>query len=147
MRKDQSIYTRAVHAGERGPRPDYTPVSAPIHHSVGYVYEDMMDLDGIFGNERPGYVYTRYGSPTVSALERAIATLEDAEDVVAFASGMGAIHASLMGAGVRSGTSVVAAADVYGATYALLDQTFTELGVRVRFVDIADLGICLTPLG
>jgi cystathionine beta-lyase/cystathionine gamma-synthase len=139
MLEDKSIYTQAVHAGERGPRPDYTPVSTPIYHSVGYVYDDMRDLDGIFGNERPGYVYTRYGSPTVDALERAITTLESAEDAVAFASGMGAIHASLLGAGARTGTSVVAAADVYGATYALLDQTFTELGVHVRFVDVADL--------
>ena len=139
MLKDRSIYTRAVHAGERGPRSDYTPVSTAIHPSVCYVYDDMADLDGIFGNERDGYVYPRYGSPTVSVLERAIATLEGADDAVAFASGMGAIHAALMGAGVRAGTSVVAAADVYGATYALLEQTFTELGVRVRFVDIANL--------
>ena len=50
-----------------------------------------------------------------------------------------AVHAALLGAGVRAGTSVVAAADVYGATYALLEQLFTELGVRVRFVDITDL--------
>ena len=52
---------------------------------------------------------------------------------------MAAIHAVLLGAGVRAGTAVVAAADVYGATYALLDKTFTALGVRVRFVDITDL--------
>ncbi|HSR30559.1 MAG TPA: PLP-dependent aspartate aminotransferase family protein [Anaerolineae bacterium] len=139
MLEGKSIYTQAVHAGERGQSPDYTPVSTPIYPSVGYLYEDMNDLDGIFGGERAGYVYPRYGSPTVSAFEAAIATLESAGDAVAFASGMGAIHAALMGAGVRAGTAVVAAADVYGATYALLERTFTSLGVRVRFVDITDL--------
>ena len=137
--KGRSIFTRAVHAGERGPRPDFTPVSTPIQHSVGYLYDDMKDLDGIFGGERPGYVYPRYGSPTVSAFERAIAELEGAEDAVAFASGMGAVHAGLLGAGVSAGKAVVAAADVYGATYALLERTFTGLGVQVRFVDITDL--------
>jgi cystathionine beta-lyase/cystathionine gamma-synthase len=139
MLKGKSIFTRAVHAGERGPRPDFTPVSTPIQHSVGYLYEDMVDLDGIFGGQQAGYVYPRYGSPTVSAFEQATAELEEAEDAVAFASGMGAIHAALLGAGVSAGKAVVAATDVYGATYALLEHTFTGLDVRVRFVDITDL--------
>lgn len=139
MVRYKSIYTQAVRAGERGPQPDYRPVSTPIHHSVGYTYDAMEDLDGIFGDEREGFVYPRYGSPTVSAFEQAIATLEDAEDAVAFSSGMAAVHAALLGAGVRAGASVVAAADVYGATYALLEKMLTGLGVRVRFVDIADL--------
>ena len=139
MLKGKNIHTQAVHAGERGPRPDYTPVSTPIHHSVGYLYQDMGDLDGVFGGERAGFVYPRYGSPTVSAWEQAIAILEHAEEAVAYASGMGAIHGALLGAGVEAGTAVVAAADLYGATYALLERTLTSLGVRVRFVDISDL--------
>ncbi|MGD9404027.1 MAG: PLP-dependent aspartate aminotransferase family protein [Anaerolineae bacterium] len=139
MPKDRSIFTQAVHAGERAPRPDFTPVSTPVHFSVGYLYDDMADLDGVFGGERAGFVYPRYGSPTVSAFEQAVAVLEGGEDAVAFASGMAAVHAALMGAGVRTGSAVVAAADLYGASYALLERTFVELGVRVRFVDITDL--------
>jgi len=53
---NKAFATRAVHAGERGPRPDYTPVVAPIHPTVGFVY----------------------GSPTVAAFEAAIADLEQA---------------------------------------------------------------------
>ncbi len=139
MLEEKSIFTQAVHAGERGPRPDYTPVSTPIHPSVGYVYEDMADLDAVFAGEREGYVYPRYGSPTVTAFERAVAVLEGAEDAVAFASGMAALHAALLSAGVQAGARVVSAADLYGATYALLDKVLTPLGVRVSFVDIADL--------
>ena len=141
MSERKSIFTQAVHAGERGHRPDYTPVSTPLHYSVGYLYDDMADLDGVFGGERAGFVYPRYGSPTVSAFERAVADLEGSEDAVAFASGMGAIHAALMGAGVRAGRSVVAAADLYGATYALLERGLTCLGVGTRFVDITDLDL------
>ena len=139
MLEDKSIFTRAVHAGERGPRPDFRPVSTPIYHSVGYLYDDMENLDGVFGGQRDGYVYPRYGSPTVRTFEQAVATLEAAGDAVAFASGMGAVHAALLGGDVRAGTAVVAAADVYGATYALLEKLFAELDVRVRFVDITDL--------
>jgi len=139
MLEGKSIYTQAVHAGERGPRPDFTPVSTPIYPSVGYLYDDMQDLDAVFAGTRPGFVYPRYGSPTVGALEQAVATLEGAEDAVAFASGMAAVHATLLGASVRAGSAVVAAADLYGATYALLERLFTSLDVRVRFVDITAL--------
>ena len=96
---DRSIYTQAVHAGERGPRPDFAPVSTPVHHSVGYTYDTMEELDDIFAGERVGFVYPRYGSPTVGAFERAVTTLEGAGDAVAFASGMAAVHAALLGAG------------------------------------------------
>lgn len=135
----QAFATRAVHAGERAPRPDYTPVSTPIQPSVGYTYDSMADLDAIFANEREGYVYPRYGSPTLSAFERAMADLEGGESALAFASGMAAIHAAILAAGVRMGATVVAAVDLYGATYTLLHQLLSELGVTVRFVDVGRL--------
>lgn len=138
--KDKGPHTQAVHAGERGPRPDFTPVSTPIYHSVGYLYDEMEELDAVFGGQRAGHVYTRYGSPTVLAFEQAMALLEKAGDAVAFASGMAAVHAALLGAGARAGTAVVAAADLYGATYALLERLFPAMGISVRFVDIADHG-------
>ncbi len=45
---DKAFLTRAVHAGERAERPDFTPVATPIHPSVGYLYDSMDDLDAIF---------------------------------------------------------------------------------------------------
>ena len=53
---NQAFATRAVHAGERAPRPDYTPVVAPNHPTVGYLYDSMDDLDAIFATTREGYV-------------------------------------------------------------------------------------------
>jgi cystathionine beta-lyase/cystathionine gamma-synthase len=133
------LTTRAVHTGARPPRPDFTPTVTPIYPSVTYGYDSMKDLDGVFAGSRQGYVYTRYGNPTVTALEEAIATLEEGEAALAFASGMAAIHAALLAVGARAGSAVVAAQDVYGATYALLDQLMHSQGVTIRFVDIADL--------
>jgi cystathionine beta-lyase/cystathionine gamma-synthase len=138
--KDKDLSTRAVHAGERAPRPDFTPVVTPIYPSIGYLYDDMDDLDAIFAGAREGYVYTRYGNPTVTALEAAIADLEEGQAALAFASGMAAIHAALLGLGLRAGTSALVARDVYGATYALFDRLLASQGVDVRFLDMADLG-------
>ncbi len=137
--KNQTFATRAVHAGERSTPGGYTPVATPIHPSVGFVYESMDELDAIFATTQSGYVYPRYGSPTVAAFEEAMANLENGEAAYAFASGMAAMHATLLAAGVRAGSAVVAALDVYGATYTLLNRLFTELGATVRFVDGTDL--------
>jgi cystathionine gamma-synthase/methionine-gamma-lyase len=136
---DWALETRAVHAGRTGDqkgRP-YIPTVPPIHPSVTYSYERMEDLDEAFATE--GYVYTRHGNPTVAALEVAVAALEDGESAVAFASGMAAIHAALLAAGARAGAAVVAARDLYGATYLLLDRLLRSQGVTVRFVDVTDL--------
>ena len=135
----KAFATRAVHAGERVPPSDYVPVASPIHPTVGFVYESMDDLDAVFGATRPGYVYPRYGSPTVTALEVAVADLEGGEAAFGFASGMAAVHVALLAAGVRAGTAVVAALDLYGATTTLLERLMTELGVTVRLVDMTDL--------
>jgi len=145
---EQSLFTLAVHAGERSTEttpltgPDagrsYTPVVTPVHHSVGYTYEDTEDLDAVFAGASDNPVYTRYGNPTVNAFEAAVASLEGGAAALAYSSGMAALHSALLAAGARAGAAVVAAHDVYGATYALLDRLLASQGVTVRFVDVAD---------
>jgi cystathionine beta-lyase/cystathionine gamma-synthase len=139
MEPSLSFATQAVHAGEQRSQPDFLPVNTPIYHSASFVYDDLETMDAIFAGERPGYVYTRYGNPTVAALERAMATLEGGETAVAYASGMAAIHATLLALEVVSGTAVVAAQDVYGATSTLLTTIFARQGVHIRLVDMTDL--------
>lgn len=134
-----SFQTRAVHAGERAPGADYKPVTTPISTAVGYLYESMDDMDAVFAGKKDGYVYVRYSNPTVAAFEAAVASLEEAEAAQAYSSGMAAIHAALLGSGVKSGASVVAAMDVYGATFNMLQGLFKNLGVNARIVNVSDL--------
>ena len=136
---NKSFSTRAVHAGERMPRGGFMPVVAPIHPTVGFTYESMDELEAIAAAAREGYVYPRYGSPTVAAFEAAVAELEGGEAAFALASGMAAMHIALLAASVRAGASVVAALDIYGATFVLLSRLLAELGAQVRFVDVTDL--------
>lgn len=142
----KSFSTRAVHAGERLPQGKFTPVSTAIQPTVGYLYESMDDVDEIFGGTKEGYVYSRYGNPTVTAFETAIADLEGAEAAYSFASGMAALHVALLAAGVGAGKSVVAATDVYGATYNLVSKLFASLGAVPRMVDVTDLRAVETAL-
>lgn len=130
--------TRAVHAGERPPRPDFTPTVMPIYPATAYIYDETSIQDAVFGNERPGYVYSRYGNPTNQALEEAIADLEGTEAAIAYGSGMAAVHAAILSQ-VQAGNRIVAARDCYGATSAVLSNVFATLGVRSTMVDIQDL--------
>lgn len=141
-----SLFTRAVHAGERLPAPDYSPTTTPIHPAVTYLYEAMEDLDAVLGRARDGFVYRRYGNPTTHAFEVALADLENGEMAMTYASGMAAMHAALLAAGVRPGGRVVAARDCYGATYTLLDRLFAEQGVTTHFVDVTNLEEVATVL-
>ncbi|MEZ4767351.1 MAG: PLP-dependent aspartate aminotransferase family protein [Caldilineales bacterium] len=134
----QSIFTQSVHAGERAPAPREVPVTTPLYHSVGYLEPSAAVMEDVFSGETIGYVYRRYTSPTVEAFERAVAALEGGDGAFATASGMAAVHAALLAAGVRAGSHVVAARDCYGATYDLLATLLTEQGVTVHFVDATD---------
>src|SRR5918998_3613489 len=123
LRALRGFTTRAVHAGERPERPDFTPTVTPIYPSVSYLADDPETQDAVFGGGQPGYVYTRHRNPTTRALEVAVAALEETEDAVAFGSGMAALLAAILNE-VQAGDQVVASRDLYGATQALMGNVF-----------------------
>ncbi len=130
--------TRAVHAGERIPLPTERSTTTPIFPTTTFLHTEMESLDAVFAGEQPGYNYARHGNPTVRALEVAIAALEDTEDALAFGSGMGALHAAILGS-VTAGTKIVAPQELFGSTLALLGTIFDSLEVETTIVDIYDL--------
>ena len=104
-----------------------------------YWYDSADDLDRVLGDEQPGYSYARYASPTVVGFEAAVAALEGAPAAVAFGSGMAAIHAAVRACAPTPGSVLFASQDCYGGTFTLLNNTLTQEGVKVRFVDVFDL--------
>ncbi len=129
----------AVHAGERLPAFDTKPVTTPIYSSVAFEAPSAAVLDEVFEGTRPGYCYTRHGNPTLEALEETITRLERGAGAIAFASGMAAVHAALLTAGVASGDRVVSSQDIYGATHALFRDVMAPLGVETRYAPATDL--------
>ena len=131
--------TSAVHAGEHVPPARFIPISTPIHVGASYLYDDLEQLYAVTTGERAGYVYTRYGNPTVSAMESAIAELEGTEAAFGVSSGMAAIHTAFLGAGLRAGDRIVASRDIYGSAFTLLNGLLRRFGVETTFVDVTDL--------
>jgi cystathionine beta-lyase/cystathionine gamma-synthase len=113
------------------------PLVPPVHLANVYVFEDLAQVDAVWEGREPGYVYGRFGTPSHTALEETLATLEGGESGLATSSGMGALSAFLLG-GLRPGDHVVAGQDLYGATTALLREQAGRWGIRVTFTDATE---------
>ena len=147
MGKELRPGTRVVRSARALPAGEGVPVAPPLVQSVAFDYRSAARQDEVFGNERVGYVYGRYGSPTTAALETALADLEGTEAVVCFTSGMAAIAAFVDACAVASGGRVLAQEDIYGQTRALFERWNREHGAKIDFVDATDLGAVERALG
>jgi methionine-gamma-lyase len=129
--------TRAIRAASRTPRVDQRPSSVPIYQTATFASADAQELGDVAADPRAGYAYSRISNPTSSALGAAYAELASGEAGVAFASGMGAIHAALASQ-LKAGDRVVAPLVAYGSTRTQLIDTFARFGVSVDFADLTD---------
>ncbi len=123
--------TRAVHAGEE---PDYSAtgdVAVPIHLSATFARREV---------DKPtaGLEYSRTGNPTRLALEKRLASLENAKHALAFSSGMAA-ETTLLLSSLSKGDHVVAENDLYGGTVRLFERTLAKFGVTFSYVDTRSL--------
>lgn len=83
--------------------------------------------------------YTRYGNPTHTAVESAVAQLEGVDEALLFASGMNAITTSVL-ALLKSGDHIISQCDIYGGTSKFLSTWLPKLGIETTFVDSTDYG-------
>lgn len=107
------------------------PLSTPIYQTSTF---EVTDNDQQVSAIPTDQFYTRYGNPTNTVAEAAIAELEGADGALLFASGMGAIT-SVIFALVKAGDHIVAQRDIYGGTTKFLSQWLPKLGVETTFVD------------
>jgi len=135
--KDQA--TQSLHAGERWEKQYFWTSSTPIHNSTTFFYDSAHDLDDRVYYRKPGYVYSRGGSPTNATLERALSTLEGAEVTLVCSSGMAASHLALLAAGAAQDQLILCSSDVYGSVYTMVENIFPHLGGRSTLMDFSDL--------
>lgn len=109
-------------------------VAAPIYQSSTFAFHNAQEGAEIFAGTREGYVYTRLGNPTQSALEREMAFLECGEAALALASGMAAISTAIL-AIVTPGETIVSSRTLYGGTHKLFKELFPRIGLEVIDVD------------
>ncbi|MEE8172652.1 MAG: O-succinylhomoserine sulfhydrylase [Alphaproteobacteria bacterium] len=128
--------TRMVRGGTR--RSAHGETSEAMFLTSGFVYEDAAEAEARFKGEAPGFVYSRFGNPTVAMFERRLALLEGAEACKATSTGMAAVFASLM-AQLRAGDHVVSSRALFGSCLYIVSELLPRYGFEVTLVDGLDL--------
>ena len=124
--------TNLVRGGLR--RTEVGETSEALFLTSGYVYSSAADAEARFKGEAPGFVYSRYGNPTVSMFEKRLAILEGAEGWRATSTGMAAVFSALM-CQLRAGDHVISSRALFGSCFYILSEILPRYGIKVSFVD------------
>ncbi len=125
-----------VHGGIE--RTAYGETAEALFLTSGFVYDSAEQAEATFKGEMEHYQYSRFGNPTVAMLERRLALLEGAEACRATATGMAAVHATLL-SHLKSGDRLVASRALFGSCHWIVSTLLPRYGVETVFVDGADL--------
>ena len=128
--------TQLVRGGTE--RSHHGETSEALFLTSGYVYDTAAQGNARTADEEAGYVYGRFGNPTVTMFEDRLALIEGADACQATATGMAAVFASLMSQ-LRAGDHVVASRVMFGACYVVVDQLLPRYGIETDLVDGTDL--------
>jgi O-succinylhomoserine sulfhydrylase len=127
--------TLAVRAGTQ--RSQFQEHSEAMFLTSSFVFGSAAEAAARFSGAEAGPIYARFTNPSVSMFEERLAALEGAERCVAFASGMAAILATVMGL-MRAGEHVVASRSIFGSTVQLFQNILGRFGVETTFVSPTD---------
>ena len=126
--------TEAVHGGTSLDKKN-GPLTTPIYQTSTFEVTDMQEQLRATPTDS---FYTRYGNPTHTVAEKAIAALEGTDAALLFSSGMAAITTSFLSL-VKAGDHIVAQRDIYGGVIKFLSQWLPKLGIETTFVDTNDI--------
>ena len=127
MKKPMQFNTKTIHGGQE-PDPAYGAVMPPIYQTSTYSQAEPGD--------HKGYEYSRTHNPTRRALEKSMASIENGQYGLCFASGLAAIDAVIKL--LQPGDEVLSSNDLYGGSYRLFAKIFEGMGIRFHFVDLTD---------
>ena len=129
--------TLQLHVGQESPDPVTDARAVPIYQTSSYVFRNSDHAAARFGLTDAGNIYGRLTNPTEDVFERRIAALEGGVAALAVASGAAAVTYTIENL-AQNGDHIVAAKNIYGGTYNLLEHTLPSYGVKTTFVDPFD---------
>jgi len=135
-KKSHRLATQLVRGGIN--RTGHKETAEAIFMTSGFVYDSAEEADLRFAGTSPGYLYGRYGNPTIRILEEKLMLLEGAEECLCVGSGMAAVTTAVMGV-VKAGDRVIAPRALFSSCLWLLDTYLPRFGVEVEMVDGEDL--------
>ncbi len=128
--------TRAVRSGTN--RSQFQETSEAMFMTSGYAYDSAEQAERRFKDEEAGFIYSRFGNPTVGMFEDRMAALEGMPAARATATGMAAVTATML-CHLSAGDHVVSAKALFGSCRFILDNVLPRFGIEVTLVDGPDL--------
>jgi methionine-gamma-lyase len=136
--KNMGFNTKLIHSGEF--EDQFGSASVPIYQTSTFKFQNAQHGADCFSGASDGYIYTRIANPTIRALEKNIAELENGYDGIATSSGMSAITSVYM-ALLGAGSHIISTASVYGPARGVLEKDFSRFGVEADFINTSDIKI------
>ena len=128
--------TLLVHGGIQ--RTPFGETTEALFLTSGFVYDDAEQAEATFQGTVSHYQYSRFGNPTIQMLEDRLALLEGAETCRVTATGMAAVHATLL-SHLKTGDHLVASRALFGSCHWIVSTLLPRYGITSEFVDGADL--------
>jgi len=136
MGKDtKGFSTTSIHGSSM--KDQYGSLIMPIYNSSTFIFDSTAQGAARFALEEPGYIYSRLGTPTTSALEETLAKLEHGEAGLVTATGMGAVTATIWTL-INGGEEIIADKTLYGCTFEFFEHHLSRFGVTVHFIEMAN---------
>ena len=135
-RKDRNFKfeTLQLHVGQENPDPVTDARAVPIYQTSSYVFRNCDHAAARFGLADAGNIYGRLTNPTEDVFEQRMAALEGSVAALAVASGAAAITYTIENL-AQAGDHIVAAKNIYGGSFNLLEHTLPQYGIEATFVD------------
>jgi len=134
--KKWNLETKLIREGLN--RSQFGETSEPIYMTSSYVYDSPEQAEARFKGDDDGFIYSRYGNPTVQMFEDRLASIENADKCFATATGMAAVFASLM-CQLEKGDKVVSSRALFGSIYQILTKILPKYGIETVLVNGTDL--------
>ncbi|WP_270453559.1 trans-sulfuration enzyme family protein [Halonatronomonas betaini] len=136
IKPKDNFSTKLIHAREPDKKPE-NALNNPIFMTSTFTFDSLEAAEAAFEFETDDYVYTRGNNPTLKIFEDKMAEIENGAAGVAFASGMGAISATLLSL-LEPGDNIVAHQILYGSSYKLINEWLRDYNIEGKLVDFND---------
>ncbi len=128
-------------AAQQGGGPPFVlrePAVTPVYATTAYEFESVAQLEEFLADQDKGYIYSRWGNPTVTEAQDRLAAIAGCESALLFSSGMGAISSVLLTL-FGSGEKLVALRHLYGGTVSLVTKVLPRMGIEVELIGFKDI--------
>jgi len=134
--KNLGFNSKLIHAGNL--EDQFGSATVPIYQTSTFRFKDVDHGARCFSGASDGYIYTRINNPTIDALEKLVAELENGYRGIATSSGMGAVNTIYMGL-LAKGDHMISSAAVYAASRVIMEKQYAKFGIESTYVDTSNL--------